>query len=151
MTPGIVQLPPDRLHANDYNPNRMSEDAFAEFLAEVKHLGRLPKPVVVRPNAEGMMDARQLSKRALAKEMELSEGTVRNALLYAEAAELLRNRYAVEGHDTAGVDSRISALSVQQVRHYVKLPRGDRRPVAELHGERDSPLGGHHRRKGLRW
>ena len=181
----IATLPPDQLRPNDYNPNRMNEEAFAEFLAEVRHLGRLPKPIVVRPNGEGycivdgehgwraaseigldvvpceiidvddfeamrqtykrnrhgadetvalgrmfrrMMEAHTLSQRALVKEIEVSEGTVRNALLYAEATDL-RNRYALEAeHSTDDVGSTISALSVQQVRHYVKLPR----PIADL-------------------
>jgi len=30
----------------------MTPDAFAELVAEVRHLGRLPKPVVVRPHRD---------------------------------------------------------------------------------------------------
>ena len=152
MTPALTVefLPTDRIHANDYNPNHMSDEAFAELVAEVRHLGRLPKPVVVRPdgasyviidgehswraaretglakvscevidaddfesmrqtykrNRHGnddsvrlgrmfrqMVDARDLSQRALAKEIEVSEGTIRNALVYAEATDM-RNGYA---------------------------------------------------------
>ena len=40
-----------------------------------------------------MMADRGLSQRAFAKDVEVSEGTVRNSLLYAEAADL-RNDYA---------------------------------------------------------
>ena len=39
MSTPIVELAPNRLNANDYNPNRMSDVAFREFLAEVRHLG----------------------------------------------------------------------------------------------------------------
>ena len=38
------------LRPNDYNPNVMTDDEFGELVAEVRHLGRLPKPVVARPN-----------------------------------------------------------------------------------------------------
>ena len=37
-----------------------------------------------------MMDGRELSQRSLPKEIDVSEGTIRNALLYAEAAEAHR-------------------------------------------------------------
>ena len=181
--PVITQLlPVDTLSPNDYNPNRMSEDSFGELVAEIRHLGRLPKPVIVRPNGNGylivdgehgrraaqeaglseipcevveidefearrqtykrnqhgehnpvllgrmfgqMMEQRSLSRRALAKEIDVSEGTIRNALLYADAADM-RNRYAEgleETHQGKTPDDQIAALSVRQVRYYVKIPR----------------------------
>ena len=43
-------LPVSAMKPNEYNPNTMTEEAFAELVDEVRHLGRLPKPVVVRPN-----------------------------------------------------------------------------------------------------
>ena len=145
-----ITLPLSALEPNTYNPNRMADKRFAELVEEIQHLGRLPKPVVARPNGDGqyvivdgehgwraareaglseiavevveaddfearrqtykrnqhgehdpvllgrmfrqMMEERELSQRALAKEIAVSEGTVRNALLYAEAAEM-RNGY----------------------------------------------------------
>jgi len=156
----------ESLHPNPWNPNVMTGAEFAELVVEVKHLGRLPKPIVVRPNAEGfeivdgehgwraakecglaeisveiidaddfeamrqtykrnqhgkhdkvkegrmfraILEMRQVSRRALAKELELSEGTIRNALIYAEA-DRLRNDYAFE------------TLNVQQIRGYLDLP-----------------------------
>ena len=33
---------------NPVNPNRMTEEAFRAYVAEVRRLGRLPKPIVVR-------------------------------------------------------------------------------------------------------
>jgi len=162
----VTTLPTAQLRPNDYNPNTMTDDEFAELVAEVRHLGRLPKPVVARPNGTGfvivdgehgwraacevglaevpcevitaddfeamrqtykrnqhgthnpvplgrmfrqMMDARGLSQRALAEEINVSEGTVRNALEYAKAAEM-RNGYAFE------------ALLVKQVRCFNRLP-----------------------------
>jgi ParB/RepB/Spo0J family partition protein len=42
----------DRIDPNHYNPNRQDEVEFAEFVAEVQRLGRLPKPIVVRPIGE---------------------------------------------------------------------------------------------------
>src|SRR5215210_6809430 len=151
----VRQLPTESLHPNDYNPNRMTDEEFAELLEEVRFLGRLPKPVVVRNgyacskagsylivdgehgwraakevglaeitceviaaddfeamrqtykrNQHGthdpvtlgqmfrrMMDERGISNRQLAEEINVSEGTVRNALLLVKAAEV-RNAYA---------------------------------------------------------
>jgi ParB/RepB/Spo0J family partition protein len=171
-TPPVVMLPVGVLRANDYNPNRMTDEEFAELLAEVRHLGRLPKPVVVRRRGEGyeitdgehgwraakeaglpavpcevidgddfeamrqtykrnqhgthnpvllgrmfrrMMQERDLSARALAKEIAVAEGTVRNAVLYAEGHDL-RNSYAPKKADL------VEQLSVRQVRCYVGLP-----------------------------
>ena len=36
------------LRPNKYNPNRMTKAEFAELVAEVKRLGRVPKPIVCR-------------------------------------------------------------------------------------------------------
>jgi hypothetical protein len=173
----IQQIPCSQIDANDYNPNVLTEEEFEELLAEVRHLGRLPKPVVVRRqgdrlvvvdgqqglkaakaadmtsvpcevieldefeamrqtykrNRHGnpdpvllgrmfrrMMGLRRLSGRALAREIMVSEGTVRNALLYADAAEV-RNRYA-----PVGADHDIAKLAVQEVRQYLRLPEGGR-------------------------
>jgi ParB/RepB/Spo0J family partition protein len=168
----LTLLPADRLCPNEYNPNRMTKEEYAELVAEVRRLKRLPKPVVVRPNGDGytivdgehgwraandvglaevpcevidaddfeamrqtykrnqhgthdplllgrmfrrMMETRNLSARAFAEEIDVSEGTVRNALLYAEAADL-RNSYA------PGEGERVVAkLSIRQVRCYLKL------------------------------
>jgi ParB-like chromosome segregation protein Spo0J len=145
----------------------MLKDAFAELVAECAHLGRLPKPIIVRPKGAGyeivdgehgwraavaldwpavpceivdvddfearretykrnqhgshhkvregqlfrqMMTVRGLSRRDFAKNIGVSEGTIRNALLY-DAAAALRNGYAFE------------QLTVRQVRAYLRLPR----------------------------
>ncbi len=45
-----TSLPISALKPNDYNPNTMTEDGFAELVEEVRHLGHLPKPIVVRAN-----------------------------------------------------------------------------------------------------
>ena len=165
-------LPLSALQPNDYNPNHMTDERFAELVEEIRHLGRLPKPVVARPNSDDqyvivdgehgwraaqeaglteigveivevddfearrqtykrnqhgdhdpvrlgrmfrqMMDERDLSQRALAKEIAVSEGTVRNMLLYAEAAEL-RNGYAPDRDDAETV-AEISGYSIRQLR-----------------------------------
>ncbi len=43
----------ERLRPNAYNPNAMTPDEFGELVAEVRHLGRLPKPIVARPDGDG--------------------------------------------------------------------------------------------------
>jgi ParB/RepB/Spo0J family partition protein len=165
----LIQIETERLERNDYNPNRMSDAEFNELVNEVTRLGRLPKPVVVRPNGnpgsylivdgehgwsaaikaglktipceiieaddfeamrqtykrnqhgthapvllgklfKRMMQERGLSQRAMAKEIDVSEGTIRNALEY-EAAAQVRNDYAWD------------KLTVKQVRLYNRLPR----------------------------
>lgn len=170
----IVQLSTELLEPNDYNPNRMSDAEFNELVNEVSRLGRLPKPIVVRPNGKPgaylivdgehgwraatkaglkavpceiieadnfeamrqtykrnqhgthapialgqffnrMMEERGLSQRALAKEIDISEGSIRNALQYAQAAGV-RNDYAWE------------TLTVRQVRLYNHLPL----PIGDL-------------------
>ncbi len=169
----VKNIEPNRIHPNEYNPNRMDDAELAELFAEVRHLGRLPKPVVVRRNGDGytivdgehgwraacevgletvpcevidgddfecmrqtykrnqhgthnpvklgqmfrrMMGDRDLSQRGLATEIGVSEGTVRNAVAYAEAVGV-RNSYAPEGDGDA-----VDELSVRQVRAYLSLP-----------------------------
>lgn len=46
---GITQVRVDELDANPWNPNRMSEVAFREYVEEVQHLQAIPKPIVCRP------------------------------------------------------------------------------------------------------
>lgn len=169
----------DQLTPNNYNPNELTAAEFDELVAEVRNLGRLPKPVVVRSVASGwqivdgehgwraastlgltevlcevveiddfesmrqtfkrnqhgrhdpvklgrmfelMMEARGLSQRELATEMNISEATVRNGVIYACAAEL-RNRYAASaGEREQGHEELIGCLTVRQVRAYVGLP-----------------------------
>lgn len=163
----VTFLETGTLHPNDYNPNRMTDEEFGELVSEVKRLGRLPKPVVVRANAAGyliidgehnwraaqeaglaeiacevieaddfeamrqtykrnqhgthnpvllgrmfkrMMEERQFSQRDLAAQVDVSEGTIRNALEYVQAADV-RNDYAFD------------KLSVKQIRAYNRLPR----------------------------
>lgn len=175
MTVSTLQI--TAVKPNDYNPNQMGPDKFAELVEEVRHLGRLPKPIVVKANGEGytiidgehgwraaqevgletvaaevieaddfesrrqtykrnqhgehnpvllgrmfrdMMAQRELSQRGLAKEITVSEGTIRNALLYAEAADL-RNSYAQEKDLEVDGDAQVAALTVRQVRYLDKI------------------------------
>ena len=170
--PTGTMLPPSALRPNDYNPNSMTEAEFAELVAEVRHLGRLPKPVIARSSGDGyaivdgehswraareaglaeipvevvdaddfeamrqtykrnqhgthnpvllgrmfrrMLEGRGISQRELADEIAVSEGTIRNALAYANAADL-RNSYAPGG------EAEIARLSIRQVRSYLGMP-----------------------------
>jgi ParB/RepB/Spo0J family partition protein len=173
----MTELRTEQLQPNDYNPNRMTDEEFAEFVEEVRHLGRLPKPVVVRNGYAGdayqivdgehgwraakevgleeitcevieaddfeamrqtykrnqhgthdraalgemfrrMMAERGISNRKLAEEIAVSEGTVRNALTFAEATEL-RNGYAPSKGKR---DYWFEKMTTKQARTYVQLP-----------------------------
>lgn len=173
---GQIQLTPvGRLQPNDYNPNQMTDSELAEFAEEVRHLGRLPKPVVVRPSDDGqyvivdgehawkaaqqagltetpcelvevddfeamrqtykrnqhgthnkvllakmfkrMGQERGLSLRKLAKEIDVSEGTIRNTIEYLKAVKV-RNSYAPDNDSEA----EIAGLSMRQVHLFNRLP-----------------------------
>ncbi len=49
----LRELPVESLRENPWNPNSMLSAQFAALVAEVKRLGRVPKPVVVRRAAAG--------------------------------------------------------------------------------------------------
>ncbi len=40
------------IRPNDYNPNEMTDDQFEELVREVKHLGKPPKPIILRNKGE---------------------------------------------------------------------------------------------------
>ncbi len=46
----LETVPVNRLRENDWNPNEMDEDDFEQLVAEVRRLGRVAKPIVVRPS-----------------------------------------------------------------------------------------------------
>ncbi|MCE9554760.1 MAG: ParB/RepB/Spo0J family partition protein [Planctomycetes bacterium] len=165
-------IPTSKIRPNPYNPNRMTKSKFLEYVAEAIHLGRLPKPLIVRQvddyfeiidgehgwdvavevgfeavlcevieaddfeamrqcykrNRGGddnrvllgrmfqrMMANKKKSIRGLAKEIGVSEGTIRNMLEYLKGAEL-RKHCAPETADTD-----IARLSLQQAQMYLSL------------------------------
>ena len=170
----VVMIAVDRLDPNPWNPNRMSKAAFNEYVAEVRHLGRLPKPITCRPvgdryeiidgehgwraaqevelaevpcevmadaddfeamrqtfkrNRGGkdnpvllgqmfrqMMREQELSIRGLAREINISEATIRNNLAYAKAAEV---RTSFAGEDR---QAEIAKISKREIELYLKLP-----------------------------
>lgn len=48
----LEMIPVSRLRENAWNPNEMDEEDFEQLVAEVRRLGRVAKPVVVRPCGE---------------------------------------------------------------------------------------------------
>lgn len=48
---GVEYLDISTIKPNFYNPNRMTPAQMRELVAEIRHLGSLPHPVVVRPSA----------------------------------------------------------------------------------------------------
>lgn len=164
---------------NTWNPNQMTPEEFEELKKEISHLGKPPKPTILRkkdnfyeivdgehnyralkelgftelkdgwyeihdyddveamrqtykrnlgginnPIKLGLMFERAIkesgvSNRELAEKWDLSEGTIRNYLLYAEVSKL-RNDYA-----------NLEKLSVKQIRIYKTLSE-NAKPVADL-------------------
>ena len=182
----ITSLPVDQLEPNGWNFNEMTDEALAEYVDEVKHLGCIPKPIVVRPHGDKfqivdgehawhaasevgltevpcevtemtefeamrqtykrnrggtdnplklgfmfkrMMASEELSQRALAKRVGISDVTIGNYLTYVKACEL-RNCFAASMPevspeiDLVGPSARvIASLGVRQVDAYLKMPQ----------------------------
>ncbi len=98
---GLETVPCEVVDVDDFEAKRQTYKRNQHGTHNPVRLGQMFKT---------MMLERKLSQRELAKEMEISDGTVRNALEYAKAAEV-RNDYAWQG------------LGVRQVRWYNRLPR----------------------------
>ena len=49
----LNEIAVDQIHPNPFNPNKMNEEEFDQYVEEVEHLERLPKPVIVRPIDDG--------------------------------------------------------------------------------------------------
>lgn len=94
----IQNLPIEQLQPNDYNPNVMTDDEFEEFTAEVKHLGKLPKPVVVRPNGTGyvIIDGEHAWRAA----QEVGLDNVPCEIIQADDFEAMRQTYKRNQHGT---------------------------------------------------
>jgi ParB/RepB/Spo0J family partition protein len=197
----ILTLPIERLDANEYNPNAMTAEQFAELVAEIQNLERVPKPIVVRPHGDRwlivdgehgwraarqaglteitcevvdaddfeamrqtykrnqhgthnpvrlgrmfqkMMTGRNLSLRELARNINVSEGTVRNAVAFAAAAEL-RNRYAPQASVTeADAERTIARLTIRQIRapSLSRLTASHRRRMARCWSRPEGPHDG---------
>jgi ParB-like chromosome segregation protein Spo0J len=121
---GLAELPCEVVDVDDFEAMRQTYKRNRHGSDDPLQLGRMFKR---------MLDARGQSHRGLANEIEVSEGTIRNGLMYAEAAEL-RNSYVREGgglaraelrkanEDAHTPDEQIARLSVRQVRAYLHLP-----------------------------
>lgn len=95
----VEKISIERLQPNDYNPNEMTESEFTEFVAEVQHLGRLPKPVIVRPSNNGeftIIDGEHAWKAA--KEVGLAE--ISCEVMDADDFEAMRQTYKRNQHGT---------------------------------------------------
>jgi ParB/RepB/Spo0J family partition protein len=97
---GLKELPCEIIEADDF-------ESMLQTFKRNQH--GTHNPIKLGKMFQRMMEGKGLSQRALAKEMDISEGTVRNALEYAKAVEV-RNDYAFE------------KLSIPQIRTYNRLP-----------------------------
>ena len=95
----ITTLPIGKICPNDYNPNRMTDEEFAELVVEVRHLGRLPKPVVVRPGANGahvIVDGEQSWRAAI----QIGLDEVQVEIVEVDDFEAMRQTYKRNQHGT---------------------------------------------------
>jgi ParB/RepB/Spo0J family partition protein len=108
---GLEEVPCEVIEVDDFEAMRQTYKRNLHGSHNPVRLGRLFRE---------MMAARGLSRRSLGTDINVSEGTIRNALAYADAADL-RNRYAASRRGAVNTD--VQELSVRQVRAYVTLPR----------------------------
>jgi ParB-like chromosome segregation protein Spo0J len=109
---GMKEVPCEVVEADDFEAMRQS-------FRRNRH-GRPTDPLRVGQMFKRMIAARGLSLRDLAKMLDVSEGTIRNVLLYPQALEL-RKAYAPEH-----AEADIRKLSIDQVRTYIRLSKKTR-------------------------
>jgi ParB family chromosome partitioning protein len=115
---GHVQVPCEVAHLDDFEAMRLTYVRNLQGNRDPLRTGRLFQRML---ELRGMsLDGPANSQRTFARENNINETTLRNYLLYAQAAEV-RHRYAPE---TA--EESIRGLSVAKIRKYLELP-DDRR------------------------
>jgi ParB-like chromosome segregation protein Spo0J len=115
---GLTEVPCEISDVDDFEAMRLTYVRNRHGNRDRLRTGRLVRSMLALRGS--LQDFTEKSRRKLAPLINASEGTLRNDLLFAEAADV-RKRYAPE---TA--DETIGKLSVARVRRYVELP-GDRR------------------------
>ena len=100
---GMAQVPCEVVEIDDFESMRQTYKRNQHGRMSPTKQGRM---------FQRMMETRNLSQRALSAEIGVSEGTVRNSLLYVKLSEV-RNDYAVED---------IDRMTVQQVREHFADP-----------------------------
>jgi ParB-like chromosome segregation protein Spo0J len=111
MDVGLAEVPCEVIQADTL-------EAMRQTLAR-NHHGK-NDPLLEGRVYERMMEEGKLAIRALARELGVTDGTIRNHLKYVEAAGV-RNRYA-----PADADRLIGGLSIEQVKAYLALPEDKR-------------------------
>jgi hypothetical protein len=115
---GLKEVPCEVVEANGLEARRLTFVRGQHGTRDPLATGRLFRQML---DLTGMAaDASATSLRKFARDNNISEGTLRNYLLYARAAEV-RNRYAPEI-----ADETVRGLSVAKVRLYLELPEGRR-------------------------
>ena len=78
IAPVLRSIPADQIDPNPWNPNRMVDERFEEYVAEVRRLKRLPKPVVVRQLEDRYQNRRRRTRLACRPRGWLCRGLVRS-------------------------------------------------------------------------
>ncbi len=118
MEAGHATVPCEIVRADDFEARRLTFVRNQHGNRDPLRTGRLFQRMLELRGLSAESPAQ--SQRRFARENNISEGTLRNFLLYARAADV-RNAYAPETGDAT-----IAELSVARVRQYLELPE-DRR------------------------
>jgi hypothetical protein len=94
----IRLIPVSEIRENTYNPNEMDGDNFHELVEEIRHLGRVAKPIVVRPVSDGyeIVDGAHNYRAALAVELP----SVPCEVIEVDDFEAMRQTYKRNQHGT---------------------------------------------------
>lgn len=127
---GLAEVPCQVVEADEFERRRQTY---------VRNVHGRPNPVLLGRMFAEMKEIRKLSNYDLAAEVGVSEGTVRNALLYAEVAGQCARHAAGLGRDEQQVIDEVAALPVQVVRTYLDMPEEVRNLWLDNGGDLSEP------------
>lgn len=121
------------IRENTYNPNEMDGDDFHELVEEIRHLGRVAKPIVVRPVSDGyeIVDGAHNYRAAV----EVGFTAVPCELVEVDDFEAMRQTYKRNQHGTHDL------IREGKMFKRMQMVRGvSRRKLAELIGLNESKV-----------
>ncbi len=127
---GLAEVPCQVVEADEFERRRQTY---------VRNVHGRPNPVLLGRMFAEMKEIRKLSNYDLAAEVGVSEGSVRNALVYAEVAGQRARHAAGLGRPEQQVIDEVATLPVQVVRTYLDMPEEVRDVWLDNGGEMSEP------------